>query len=154
MVQVMLKVPAVGNVIVFVLPGEKSTPLAEENSLGAPAAAVNVPCVPVTRLWTPPGSLKVTDCPALMVTFALRVKADPPLVIVAAPPPPLPVVAGGALVPVVAVGEPPPALPVEVVSPQAASVSSAMTPRIIASFRIVSSAFLTELQHTRPLRAR
>ena len=49
-VQVMVKVPAVGKVMVLLSPGLNMMPLDDANSLGAPAIALNVPWDPVTRL--------------------------------------------------------------------------------------------------------
>lgn len=135
-VQVNVYVPAVGNLMDFESPGEKLTPLAVANSIGAPDAAVNLPDVPVTMMWVPPelaGSLKVTDPPALMVAL-LPVKLNAPMVIVA---PPLPVVGDAAVVEVgaggtgVSVG-----VAATLLSPQAASVNAKSSIRTSPSLRM------------------
>lgn len=81
--------PAVGKVIVLVVPGLNVTPPDDANALGAPGAAANAPFVPVTRLCTPPvalGSLNVIACPADMRRLVGASKEKEPIVNVADPP--------------------------------------------------------------------
>lgn len=136
MVQVNVNVPAVGNLMAFESPGEKLTPLAVANSIGAPDAAVNLPDVPVTMMCVPPelaGSLKVTVPPALTVAL-LPVKLNAPIVIVG---PVLPAVGDAAVVEVGAGGM---GVSVGVVaallSPQAASASAKSSIRTSPSLRM------------------
>src|SRR5258708_5429772 len=65
--QVMWKVPAFGNTMVFESPGLKATPLLLLRSLGAPVSAANCPCMPMTRSCVRL-LVKFTDWPALIVT--------------------------------------------------------------------------------------
>src|SRR5262249_16500770 len=146
-VQVMVKVPAVENLIVFESPGLNIMPLALANADGAPIAAANWPFLPVTRIWVPPlldGSSKVTDCPALMLTEVPEAKLKLPIVTVAAPPP---VLAAGVLVgagaggvgAVVSVGAGP-AFAAEVLDPpQAASESAKSISNASENLRIEKS---------------
>ena len=138
-VQVNVYVPAVGNLMAFESPGEKLTPLAVANSVGAPDAAVKVPDVPVTMMWVPPesaGSLNVTVPPALTVAL-LPVKLNAPMVIVG---PALPTVGDAAVVEVgaggtgVSVG-----VAATLLSPQAASVNAKSSIRTSPSLRMLRS---------------
>jgi hypothetical protein len=83
-------------VTVFLSPGARSRPADALNSLGAPEAAVNCPFVPVTKWCVPPDeSSKVTDSPALIVTFVVPLKLLAPRLIVALPLPALVLQAAG-----------------------------------------------------------
>src|SRR5260370_34578202 len=82
--QVMWKVPAFGNTMVFESPGLKATPLLLLRSLGAPVSAANCPCMPMTRSCVPL-RVKVTDWPALIVTLVGPEKLNVAREMVAAP---------------------------------------------------------------------
>lgn len=81
---VILNVPAVGKTMVIESPGLKLTPPVLLSWLGAPFSAENWPCMPMTRLWVPL-LVKVTPCPALIVTLVGGEKLAVASVIVAAP---------------------------------------------------------------------